>query len=284
MSTGCVLEGGGMRGWYTSGVLTALKENGIFFPTVYGISAGAFHALPYIAGQISREYIRFLLHYASDPRCISKENLSRTGSAFGFDFLFGELFHHLLPFDYRAFFRSPVELKVGVTDLKTGRACFYGKTFLEESFLLIRASCSLPLVSNVIHFQGRDLLDGGCSNPIPAEYALSDGNDRIVVVLTRDASYRKSPEPEFPFSVLREKYGNYPAFLRTMMRRSEIYNGELDACARLEQEKRALLVRPSTPIRFSRYENDPRKLTAVYEMGIRDGKAKIPEIKAFLGI
>ena len=283
MSTGLVLEGGGMRGWYTTGILVALAENGITFPTVYGVSAGALNALTFISGQCSRTHTEAYLNYLVDKRYVSVENLNRTGSIFNFDFLFGEVFHSLLPFDFDAFFSSPTELKTGLTDLKSGQAVFFRKEDLDENFTAVRASCSLPMVSNTVSFHGGQYLDGGCSAPIPIERSIFDGNEKNLIVLTQDATYRKNSKPEFPRAVLNVKYGEYPNFVDTMMKRGETYNGELLVCSRLEQTGKALILRPGKPVLVSRYEKDLDKLKDIYESGIRDCEAKMPEIRSFLG-
>ena len=283
MSTGLVLEGGGMRGWYTTGVLVALAENGITFPTVYGVSAGALNALTFLSGQCTRAYAEVYLNYLVDKRYVSVENLNRTGSIFNFDFLFGEVFHSLLPFDYGAFFSSPAELKTGLTDLTSGRAVFFGKKDLDEDFTAVRASCSLPMVSTVVPFRGGLYLDGGCSAPIPIERSIFDGNGKNLIVLTQDAAYRKSSKPEFPRAVLNVKYGEYPKFVETMMKRGETYNGELLVCSRLEKTGKALVLRPGKPVVVSRYEKDIGKLREIYESGIRDCEERLPEIRSFLG-
>lgn len=282
MSIGLVLEGGGMRGWYTAGVLTALTENEIDFPCVYGISAGASNALNYISKQNTRDFGRAMIRYSADERYISVSNLQKTGSLFGFDFIFGELFHSLLPFDYEAFFDSPIQFKVGATDLTTGRAVFFDKSQLDEEMTAVRASCSLPFLSNIITYRGHELLDGGCSMPIPIERSIFDGNVRNVIVLTRDISYRKGPHPEFPRSVLHVKYGDYPLFVDAMMTRPETYNNELDVCRRQEKAGKAFIIRPSSPIMISRYEKDPEKLIRIYEMGIHDCEKSLSHLKEFL--
>jgi predicted patatin/cPLA2 family phospholipase len=281
MSIGLVLEGGGMRGAYTSGVLEALLQHEMEFPVVYGISAGAINALSYISKQESRNYDIFY-NYITDPRYISVESLNKTGSLFGFDFIFGELFHKLLPFDYKAFFDSPVNLKVGATDLKTGKAVFFNKEELDEDFTAVKASCSLPFLSNIVSYRGYELLDGGCAMPIPLERSIQDGNHWNVVVLTRDISYRKSPRPEFPRSVLRVKYGDYPNFVEAMLKRPEVYNKELELCRQQELEGNAVVIRPSSPIMTSRYEKDPEHLRLIYEMGLCDCEKKLEEIKEIL--
>ena len=144
-----------MRGAYTSGVLEVLLQNDIEFPNVYGISAGACNALSYVSKQKKRNYDIFY-NYIADKRYISVENLHKTGSLFGFDFLFGELFHELLPFDYETFFSSAVNLKVGATDLKTGQTIYFDKANLDEDFTAVAASSSLPFVSNIVSYQGHE--------------------------------------------------------------------------------------------------------------------------------
>jgi predicted patatin/cPLA2 family phospholipase len=281
MSVGLVLEGGGMRGAYTSGVLEVLLQNNIDFPNVYGISAGACNALSYVSKQKNRNYDIFY-HYIADKRYISVENLHKTGSLFGFDFIFGQLFHELLPFDYDIFYRSPTNLKVGATDLQTGQIVYFDKYNLDENFTAVTASSSLPFISNIISYQGYELLDGGCSSPIPIERSIFDGNESNVIVLTRDSSYRKSPRPEFPRAVLRVKYGDYPNFVNTMQIRSEIYNNQLEVCRRQEKEGKAVVIRPSSPIVTGRYEKDRERLKLIYEMGMRDCQRKLSEIQEIL--
>lgn len=281
MSVGLVLEGGGMRGAYTSGALEVLLQNGVEFPSVYGISAGACNALSYVSKQENRNYDIFY-QYVADKRYVSVENLQKTGSLFGFDFIFGELWHELLPFDYQAFFDSPINVKVGATDLRTGNAVFFEKSELDEYFTAVKASSSLPFLSNIVSYRGYNLLDGGCAMPIPLERSIFDGNARNVVVLTRDASYRKKSRPEFPRAVLRAKYGDYPAFVEAMMKRHETYNTELEFCRRQEKEGKAVVLRPSSPIITGRYEKDPERLKVIYEMGMADCRTKLPEILSIM--
>jgi len=199
-----------------------------------------------------------------------------------FDFIFGELFHTLLPFDYESFFNSPTDLKVGTTDLKTGQTVFFDKANLDGDFTAVRASSSLPFVSNIVSYHGHELLDGGCATPIPIERSIFDGNEFNVIVLTRDSSYRKSPRPEFPRAVLRVKYGDYPNFVNTMQIRAEVYNNELEVCRRQEMEGKAVIVRPSRPIVTGRYEKNPEVLKAIYEMGMSDCERKLSEIRGII--
>lgn len=281
MSVGLVLEGGGTRGAYTSGVLDVFLEEKITFPSVYGISAGACNAVSFVTEQRGRSFDIFY-NYIRDERYLSVASLYRTGSIFGFDFIFGELFHELIPLDYEKLFSSPVRLRVGATDLKTGEAVFFDKEEMDDRLVPVRASSSMPFVSPIVSYMGRELLDGGCAMPIPLEQSLVDGNRLNVVVLTRDPAYRKTAKSDFPRAVLRVKYGDYPNFVQTMLDRGNVYNAEVELCRVEERLGNAVVVRPRSPLLVSRYEKDPERLKAIYELGREDGAAKLAEVRALL--
>lgn len=282
MSVGLVLEGGGTRGAYTSGVLDVLLEERISFPSVYGISAGACNAVSFLTGQHKRNFEIFY-NYIRDERYLSVTSLYKTGSIFGFDFIFGELFHELVPLDYDKLFSSPVRLRVGATDLKSGEVVFFDKEDMDDNLVPVRASSSLPFVSPIVSYQGYELLDGGCAMPIPLEQSLVDGNSLNVVVLTRDPAYRKSVRSDFSRSVLRVKYADYPNFVQTMLDRGSTYNAEMELCRVEERLGRAVIVRPKKPLLVSRYEKDPERLKAVYELGREDCLEKLADIRALIG-
>ena len=143
MSISLILEGGGTRGAYTAGVLDVLSENNIFCQTIYGVSAGACNALSYISKQNGRNK-KIFTEYACDKRYMSFGSLLKTGSIFGFEFMFGELADELLPFDYGEFFKSSMNIFAGATDCETGKAVFYDKRDMEDDFKPLIASSSLP--------------------------------------------------------------------------------------------------------------------------------------------
>ncbi|HCM24911.1 MAG TPA: patatin family protein [Ruminococcaceae bacterium] len=281
MSVGLVLEGGGMRGAYTAGVLDEFMKHEIYFPAVYAVSAGACCALSYLSGQYERNKNIFY-NYVSDKRYVSVHNLRKNGSLFGFDFIFGTLFYDLVPFDAHAFRSSKIHLMVGATDLKTGRAAYFGKEEMDEHFLPVQASSSLPFLSNIIKINNRPYLDGGISAPIPYERSLLDGNGKNVVVLTRDRSFRKRSAPSYPHSFINVRYREYPAFVRALLSQSDLYNGELDFISRQEQAGTMVVIRPSQPIDISRYEKNQETLMRLYQMGRQDTQAKLTEIQKLL--
>ena len=280
LPVGLVLEGGGTRGAYTAGVLDVFLQEGIRFPCVYGVSAGACNAISYISGQYKRNYNIFY-QYLRDKRYLSISSLLTTGSIFGFDFIFGELSQKLLPLDYEAFHSSTVRFRVGVTDLNSGQPYYFEKEDVTDRMEVVRASSSMPFVSKVVHFAGKHLLDGGIADPIPMEQSIQDGNHLNVVVLTRDLHYQKS-KPDFPRPLLRAAYPRYPRLADAIARRPQRYNALTKLCRRQEDLGNAVVIRPSRPIMVSRYEKDPERLVEIYQMGIADTQEKLRSIDALL--
>ena len=173
MATGLVLEGGGTRGSYTAGVLDVFLEKGIEFPSVYGISAGACNAVSYISKQPKRN-LEIFYKYIGDERYLSVANLRKTGSLFGFGFIFGELSHQLVPLDYETFQNSPVKFRVGATNVVTGKVVYFDKEDITFPMDVLRASASLPMISPIVDYKGYHLLDGGVACPIPIDRYIFD--------------------------------------------------------------------------------------------------------------
>ena len=282
MSISLILEGGGTRGAYTAGVLDVLTENNIFCQTIYGVSAGACNALSYISKQNKRNYEIFT-KYACDKRYMSFSALVKTGSIFGFDFIFGELADKLLPFDYGEFFKSSMNILAGATDCETGKAVFFDKKDMEEDFRPLIASSSLPMVTNIVDFKGKYLLDGGVVAPIPIDYAMNDGFTKNIVVLTRENEYRKK-KSDVPKIALKMKYREYPELVKAMLNRANVYNSEKELCYAEQEKGNALVIEPSQPVTIGRYCTKPDKLEEVYQLGVTDAKNRLADMRRFIAL
>ena len=267
MKTGLVLEGGGMRGLYTGGVLDCLMDQRIQTDYVIGVSAGACNGVSYVSGQRGRN-LRINTEYVTDKRYVGVHNLLHTGSMFGMDFIFDEIPHRLDPFDYTAFLASPCEFVAGVTDVLTGRPAYFGREDMQGHSTILRASSAIPCFSPMVPYKGRDYLDGGTSDPIPVRRALADGCDKVVVVLTRERGFVK--QPESGRAVYRRKYKAYPAMIEALERRHEIYNETLAFLRTLEADGTALVIAPEAPLGLSRFEKKVENLKRAYETGYAD--------------
>ncbi|TCS84467.1 patatin-like phospholipase family protein [Tepidibacillus fermentans] len=276
---GLVLEGGGMRGVYTAGVLEFFMEQDLYFPYVIGVSAGACNACSYISRQKGRNK-RVTIDYVNDPRYLSYRNLWKEKSIFGMDFIFDEIPKRLDPFDFETFNHSKQRFIVGTTDVFTGKPVYFDRESVEDVLQLVRASSSLPFAAPTVHIDGYTLLDGGIADPIPIRKSIKDGNLKNVIVLTRNRGYRKRP---FKYKWLaKRKYPRYQGLIDAMVNRHQVYNETLDFIKQLEEEKKAFVIRPSQPLSVKRTEKDQKKLEELYHQGYEDAKKSYIHLKRWI--
>lgn len=275
---GLVLEGGGMRGLYTAGALDFLLEKGIEFGYIIGVSAGACNATSYISRQKGRNKI-VNTAFIRDWRFASMRNLFFKGSLFGMDFIFDEIPNRLVPFDFETFYESAVKFKIVATDCSTGKPLYFDKQDLDRSLSVLRASCSLPLVSPMVDFRGHKLLDGGIADPLPIRKAVSDGILKNVIILTRNKGYKKDPVKSTERFLYKAKYRGYPHLVKALMDQSGIYNNSMDYIESLAQKKKAVVIRPTAELTVGRYEKNKEKLLDLYQLGYKDAAAALEEIK-----
>ena len=279
LKTGVVLEGGGMRGLFTGGVLDCLMDEKITFDYCIGASAGACNGVSFLSGQRGRN-ARINLTYATDKRYVSLRNFLKTRSMFGMDFIFQEIPDKLDPFDYAAFQKNPTEFVTVVTDAETGTPFYFNKSEINGNSTVLRASSSIPVFSPVVEYKNGRYLDGGTTDPIPVAKALTDGCNKVVVVLTRDRNYRKQPESMRP--IYKHILKKYPAMITALDKRHEVYNNTLDLLKKLEKDGTALVLAPPQEVTLSRFEKSPDKLQNLYQQGYNETKRLKKEIKNFL--
>jgi len=279
-NTSLILEGGGMRGVYSAGVLDLLLDKNININYCIGVSAGACNCVSYISKQRKRNY-RVNINYINDKRYLSFSNLIKTGSAFGMNMLFNIIPNELEPFDHEAFISSGTKFLVGSTNCDTGLPEFYNiKDFNKDGYDALKASISLPLVAKVIEYDNKKLMDGGIAAPIPIQKAIEDGMEKHVVILTQHKGYRKSKSKIMP--IIKRKYKNYKGLIDAMENRYKHYNDTLDLLDKLEREGKCFIIRPSIPLEVSRFERDKNKLEAIYNRGYEDAKALADDLIKFL--
>lgn len=280
MKTMLLLEGGGMRGMYTAGVMDIMLEQGIQVDAIMGVSAGALFGINYKTRQAGR-VIRYNKRFAGNKRYMGVHSLLTTGNIMNEKFCFDDVPNELDPVDYEMFKNSPEEFYAVVTNVNTGRAEYIRLTDLEDTQQMefLRASGSLPFVSRPVKIAGQLYLDGGIADSVPVEKALSMGFDRVIVVLTRPAGYRKKRGKDFPAKML---YGRYPAFVKTNNDRWKKYNAQLGVVELLEQEDRIFVIRPSETIQIGRLEKDPEVLQAMYDLGTKDVQERLEDMIEYL--
>lgn len=280
VNAGLVLEGGGMRGVYTSGVLEYFMEQELYFQYNIGVSAGACNAVSYLSRQKGRNRtvnIDFIKH----PSYLSFRNYFKNRQLFGMDFIFDKIPNVIVPFDFDAFNKINETFVVGTTDCHTGRAVYYNNREHGRDLLkILRASSSLPFIAPMVSYDEKDLLDGGISEPIPIKKAEEEGFSRNVVILTQHQGYQKKPTPNLWIS--RRAYKNYPNLLEKFSNRSSYYNETLEYIENQKKDGNVFVIQPSNPLKVGRIERNQKRLTDLYNEGYEDGRRMYPQLLQWL--
>ncbi|WP_370645651.1 MULTISPECIES: patatin-like phospholipase family protein [Butyricimonas] len=267
--TGLVLEGGGMRGVFTAGVLDWLMDNGKYFPYTIGVSAGACNGLSYASRQRGRAKI-CNIDLLDKYRYIGVKYLFTKRSIMDFDLIFNDFPTRIIPYDYDTYFASPGRFVMVTSNCRTGEANYFEEKNDRVRLLNIcRASCSLPFVCPKSYVDGVPMLDGGISDAIPIRRAIADGFSRNVVVLTRNKGYRKEvTDKSIPWFM----YRRYPALRESLRVKNKHYNETLDYVEQLEEKGQVIIIRPERPLEVDRIERDVLKLTDLYNQGYECAK------------
>ena len=262
--TGLVLEGGGMRGIFTVGVLDCFMDHGVRFPYTVGVSAGASNVISYISGQRGRSRfsnIDLLKHY----NYIGWRHFLRGRGYIDLDYIFYVYPERYYPFDYDAFFKAPERFEMVVSNCLTGQAEYLEEKRDRDRLLAVcKASCTLPVLCPITYVDGVPMVDGGVCDAIPVRHALEQGCDRLVLVLTRNKGYRKADKDFYLPGFI---YHQYPALREQLRTRYRRYNETLDFIERLERERKAIVIRPEKPLRVGRTGHDPQALADLYDEG-----------------
>ena len=281
MKKGLVLEGGGLRGIFSAGVMDVLMEEGIEFDGAIGVSAGAAFGCNYKSRQ-PRRAIRYNLKYAKDPRYSSVRSLLTTGDLFNAQFCYHDIPEKLYPFDWETFRKNPMQFYLVCTDVETGKPVYHLCDNDSDWQMLewFRASGSMPLVAKVVEIGSQKLLDGGISDSIPLRFMENKGYERNVVILTRPASYVK--EPASMMRVISRVLRQYPETVKAMENRHNVYNETLAYIRQREAGKFAFVIRPETDLDVGRVEHDRFKIREAYKEGRRAARKRLNALRRFL--
>lgn len=280
-TVGMVLEGGSLRGIFTTGVLDVMLENNIEIDGIVAVSAGALFGVNYFSKQKGRG-IRYNKKYLGDKRYISAHSLLTTGNLVNKEFAFYKITKELDPFDNETFINSKKDFFVTTTNIETGEPDYIKINNVYEQLEAFRASAALPFASEIIEINGNKYLDGGISDSIPLDKCQSLGYEKIIIVLTQPYGFRKPPLSKEKIKLINLKYHKYPNLINSMKQRHIKYNNTLDKIIDLENKKEIFVIRPSKKIDLDIKHPDKEKIDEVYNMGINDCKKIINELKEYL--
>ena len=278
-----VLEGGALRGMYTSGVLDTFLKHNMEFESVAGVSAGALNAMNYISKQPERS-AKINLEFCDDPRYIGRKAFIKNKGIIGYDYLFGDISKNKIPFDYEAFENTKQRFIIVTTNCEKAQTEYLEKSNCNDLFKAVQASSSMPLASAMMEINGNHYLDGAVTTSIPVEWALEQGYEKIVVVLTRDKTYRKPMASGKMKKLYKLAYHKYPELIEKLNTMPERYNNLQERLLNLEKEGKIFIIRPKKKVNVSRLEKDKTKLDNLYKEGIAETEECLDELKKYLEI
>ncbi len=280
IKTGIVLEGGGMRGMYTCGILDVLMKNHIYVDGMVGVSAGIAFGCNYKSRQAGRA-LRYNVRFARDKRYSGMMSLLKTGNYYNAHFAYHLVPTHYDVFDYNVFEDNPMECYAVCFDVKSGDGVYQRLTRVDNDFFeWVRASASMPVVAQPVEVGGRLLLDGGLADSIPLEFMINKGYHRNIVILTREDGYRKTAE--HGLWLMKPFLRKWPKVIEALKKRPAHYNQQLQLVKEQERKGNAFVFRPLKPLNVSRTTHDAAEMNRVYQQGYNEALQRLDELKRFL--
>ena len=279
MKIGLVLEGGGMRGLFSAGVLDALLElKELSVNGIVGVSSGALFGVNYVSKQKERA-VRYNKKYADDKRYMGLHSWITTGNAVNKDFAFYELPYKLDVFDNETFKKAKTDFYVVMTNVESGKPEY---VLIEDAFAqmeYLRATSALPFASKIIEINGKKYLDGGISDSIPIDFCESLGYDKIIAVLTRPEGTYKEDKLGFLYKLV---YRKYPNLVNSLLNMATDYEKVLAKIKNLENKGKIFVVRPPEVLKIGRLEKNRDKIQRVYDTGLKTGLKELDNIVKYL--
>lgn len=277
--TGLVLEGGGIRALYSSGVLDAFIENNIEFPYVIGVSAGSCNGVSFLGKNLHR--MRDLtIGYSGDERYKSIKSMIKNGEYLNSEWIFSELSYEMFPLDYEAYEKSNATMCAVATNASTGKAEYFYPTDFRGGCEELRASCALPLATKPVKLGDNLYYDGGIADSIPLRRAFEDGCSKCVVILTQDKNYIKKPigHPKAVNSILHR----YPLIAQGVLNRHNMYNEQRKYVFEQQEAGNAVVICPDEPLNCSTLNVTEQQQKKVYSLGYKQGLDYIDTVKEFI--
>ena len=283
MKTGLVVEGGGMKCVYSAGILDRFIDEGLTFDECIGVSAGAANTASFVAGQRGRN-LRYYVEHPKDPKYCGVKQFLLHGNYFNLQYIYGDLTNEggRDPLDYDAVMKNPAEFFITATDADTGEARYFSKTEMPRNdYRAIMAGCAIPALCKPVSIDGHTYYDGGVADSIPIDKALSDGCDKVVVILENPRSFVRQPQKfKFAYHLLLRKHKKTAELIDTRYLR---YRECLSRVYELERAGKIFVFAPPENTGVSRDTVDPVPLTRLYETGIADFDKRYGELLRYLG-
>lgn len=280
MKTGLVLEGGALRGLFTAGALDYLLDKQITFDYIAGVSAGAGNMMNFLSGQRGRT--KKIISPGKKDAYYGVRQLMKTGSYLNLEKMVFEFSYKTFPYDFKAHQETRVEHEIVVVNCDTAQAEYIdGKGEDKHTLSAVKASCSVPILSLPVEFDGHAYMDGSLVDSIPYNRALEKGCDRVVIIMTKTGNEIPTDYNKYRFFINLAYRKQYPAFAEALLKRADVYQKQKEEMERLSAEGKILIIRPEIPC-ISKFETREDKREEFYQHGYERMKAEYDRLCEFL--
>lgn len=280
---GMVLEGGGLRGLYTAGVLDVLLANDINVDGIIGTSAGALFGVNYFSEQRGR-VLRYNKEYCGNKNYMSMRSFFLTGNYVNKEFAYYRMSTEFDLFDNLTFIRAGKPFYAVATDVKTGEAEYFEITNPIAQLEELRASGAIPVVSRMVEVDNKKYLDGGIADSIPINKLMELGYKKRIIIETQPKNYKKAPFSKSKQRLIKLWYHKYPKLVEAILNRYARYNAVKNEIKQLEEQKEVFVIRPVKKLNIDIKNKDPEKYQEVYDMGTNDALRLLDDLKTYLGL
>ncbi len=263
-----VVEGGAMRGIFSTGVLDAFLENNFNpFDIGIGVSAGATNIASYLAEMYQRNF-KVYADYSTRPDFINWSKFIKGGHLVDLDWLWGLTIKEIR-LDLDKILNSKTEFYIGVTAVDSGESVYLkpDQNNLEET---LKASSAIPVFyRRFVKLNDIDYVDGGLAEPIPVIEAYRRNAKKIMVLRSRPYSYTmKTNSPNLMSKLYLRKY---PNLVKAMTNRANKYHQAIAFMRNPPEGVRIIEVNPPATFQTKRLTKDVAVLKQDYRTGFEMG-------------
>jgi predicted patatin/cPLA2 family phospholipase len=264
IKTAMVVEGGGMRGVFSTGLLDGFMERHFDpFHMYIGVSAGATNIAAFLAEMHGRNR-RIYTEFSVGPEFISLWRFLRGGHLMDLDWLWN-LTMSRMRLDLSKIYGKGRPFIVGMTSVETGRAVFK-ETSADNLEHVLKASSALPFFyRGFLAVDSQQMTDGGVSEPIPVAEAIRRGATYIMVIRSRPRGFWSKPDPLS--SLIKLFLHDYPLLQAALNSHDRTYNETVAIIRNPPAGVSIIEVCPPDEFRPGRLTRDARVLKEGYEQG-----------------
>ncbi|MGP4715183.1 patatin-like phospholipase family protein [Psychrobacter sp. T6-6] len=271
-----VVEGGGMRGAFTSGVLDAfLQQQFNPFDLCVGVSSGSTNVANYLAAQEGRT-LHIYLDHSLRSEFIRYGRFFRGGDLLDLKWMW-DVVEQEYPLNQEQLFANHAEFYMVLTHAISGEAT-YIKACRKNILEGLRASSSIPVLTRqAVEIFGEPYFDGGVADALPVHWAANqDRVAKMMVVRTRPKNYYKA---SLKGDKLLAKYyaKQRQGFAQSLLTRTQRYNDAVQFLHTSPAQTLLEICPPDLKNMASRLSKNKAKIRYSYDVGLDAGHQAIEE-------